>query len=326
MEKTVQPFRADWRDPKKYPPKSCNDRLRLAWEFLRRNAEYVKHFAQMQMLSEGEYEQGVKKRSRSVLDGLECWPPAKAGEIAVDYHERVTNEAKGKRGRVDVPRNTFINRWALKSPVHPDQNYDPSIVQFDPPSIGLKRHGELQTKSYNLFLYPNEVALRFRLDLSWTQQAAQAKKRFEDEAKKYSATLGDPVRLKSPSGQTLVFLAKKREKEVESDAHYWLRSYDALTQTQLLLGDEKRRRAFESGEAEVIKYLAQEAKAAKLSSSVFERGLVDGWKESASDYINGLKFLTLLTSRNPLALSKDKATRTAERDQMLRDIGKSSLT
>lgn len=322
----MQPYRADWRDPTKYPTKHCDDRMRLAWEFLRRNPEYAKHFAQMKLLADGEYEKGIRKKSTSVLDGLECWPPAEVGETAADYHVRVTDRAKGLRGRIDVPRNTFRNRWALKSPIHPDQNYDPDLVQFDPPRIALKRHGEMQTKSFDLFLYPNEVALRFRLDLRWAQQVAVAEKRFNEEAKNFRLALGNKDSEKTPSGQTLVSLATSRETKVEPNAHYWLRAYDALTKQKVLLGDEKRRRAFESGETEVSKFFAQEAKASKESPRIFERGFVDGCKNSANDYINGLKFLTLLTGKKQLESSNCKVPNITERDHVLRAIGSPAST
>jgi hypothetical protein len=291
----MMPYKADWRKAEQYPPLGCNDALRLAWEFLRRNRHYAAHVAQMAALSEKEFQHGLKKGSSSKLIGLECWPPAEPYETAKDYFARTKDEAKGKKGRIDKPCNTFVNKWSVATPVPVATDYDPSVIRFVPHKVALKRHSVLQTKSFNLFLYPNEVAIRFRLDMRLKPQLEMAKSRLDAAAAEFDLALAEQTKPTSSSKQPMVSLRAVREREVMHLAHYWLRSYDALISEKVLLGDEKRKRALESGEAEIRTFFYREvAETHGEKERYFERGVIESWRDSADSYINGMKFLTLL--------------------------------
>jgi Family of unknown function (DUF6499) len=154
---TIQPHRADWKNAAEYP-KSDAAPQELAWEFLRRNQEYANHVAQLSALAEGEFKGGVKKKSLSKLDGIDCWPAALLNETAQDYFSRTTNKKKNLVGRIDTPCNSFINRWGLEDLVDPAcTKYDPSVVKFSEKFsfIRCKQRSELTTKNMRLFLYPN---------------------------------------------------------------------------------------------------------------------------------------------------------------------------
>nr|WP_315225595.1 DUF6499 domain-containing protein [uncultured Albidiferax sp.] len=307
----MPPYKADWRKAEQYPHLGCDDALKLAWEFLRRNSHYVEHVAQMAALAENEFLSGLKKSSMSKLDGLECWPPAEPDETAKDYFARTTDKSNGKKGRIDKPCNTFVNKWSLATPVAVETKYDPSVIRFLPHKVGIKRHGDLQTKSFKLFLYPNEVAIRFRLDMRLKPQLEAAKRRLDAAAEDFDLALEQLTIPNANSKPTLVSLRSAREREVMRLAHYWLRSYDALTSDRILLGDEKRRRAFSAGEAEIRTFFTHEVTAAHgVQKKFFERGLVDGWHDAANSYISGMKFLTLLNGFEPkeLAMHRELST------------------
>lgn len=300
----MNPYKTDWRDAEKYPPLGCYDADRLAWEFLRRNRHYAEQVTQIDALAEAEFRGGLKRNSMSKLIGLECWPPAETDETAKDYFARTRDKAKGKKGRIDKPCNTFINKWSLETPATPDTAYSSAVIRFLPNKVALKRHSDLQTKSFNLFLYPNEVAIRFRLDMRLHSQLESAKRRLDAAADEYDQALKLLTMPKSKSQQPLVSLRAVREREVMKMAHYWLRSYDALTSEKVLLGDKKRRRAHEAGEAEIRACFTSEAEAVHGGKKCFQRGLVNGWHDAADSYINGMKFLTLLNGFEPKELAR----------------------
>lgn len=78
------------------------------------------------------------------------------------------------RARVDKPSNTFANRWFMSDPISAATPYSSGSIRFTPFEIRGKRHEVLATKSFSLFIYPNEMAMRFRLDtatnLCWPRQ------------------------------------------------------------------------------------------------------------------------------------------------------------
>jgi len=310
---------ADWQKAEQYPSLGCDVADLLAWEFLRRNKHYAEHVVQMSALADNEFQGGLKKNSLSQLDGLECWPPAEPHETAKGYFARTTDKSKGKKGRIDKPCNTFINKWSLATPVVESTDFDPNVIRFLPLKVGLKRHGSLQTKSYNLFLYPNEVAIRFRTDMRLKPQLEAAKQRLDEAADAYELSLKqlmEPTLNMKPlpkSGQPLVALRAARERDVMRLAHYWLRSYDAFTSDKVLLEDENRKRALNAGEAEVRAYFSQEVTSVYGNKKrSFERGLVGGWHDAADSYINGMKFLTLLNGFEPKALVEHRQLSTLD--------------
>ena len=292
----MKPYKADWRKAEQYPLLACKEVEQLAWEFLRRNRHYAEHVAQMAALAADEFKDGLKKRSTSKLNGLQCWPPAEPDETAKDYFTRTTDKSKGKKGRIDKPYNTFANKWSLAYPIDVTKEYDPGIIRFILHEVGIKRHEILETKSFNLLLYPNEVAIRLRLDLPIAPQLKSVNRRFNSAAKVYEATLEKMKSAAPKSGQPHVALRLAREREVLEKAQYWLRSYDALNSDKKLIGgkDKKRKQALESGESEIISCLNKELKAVDGKKVYHLRGITARWNESADSYINGMKFLTLL--------------------------------
>lgn len=127
----MNPHHPAWRNPDNYPRRGVENRLALAWEFLRRNRLYAQHVEQMQKwVATGEYDRGVKKRSTACLDGLTCWPPAHIRETARDYYQRTQVLGEKRGSKIIVPKHTFINLWALERPVSVDTPYDPQAICF----------------------------------------------------------------------------------------------------------------------------------------------------------------------------------------------------
>jgi hypothetical protein len=289
---TYKPFKADWKNPSLYPPVGCQDPHRIAWEFVRRNPDYANHAAQMCLLVQsGEYETGIKRNSPSVLDGVECWPAAKPSETAIDYFARMKKD-KIKRPRIDKPCNSFANRWALKTPVDPDlENYSPEQVVFIKHEVKTKRHKQLETKAFRLFIYPNEIALRFRLDLPIQPQIRIAKEKLNAKAIEYSTYVSAvPEELRDK----LNSVSKKEfSKSIFARAHYLLRSYDASKERRVFKSNaDKNKRAIESGLEEQVKLFNAERK--NLGQKYFQDGKVKEFHVQAADYIEGKKFLLLL--------------------------------
>jgi Family of unknown function (DUF6499) len=278
----------DWRDMNAYPPLGCGDRHRLAWEFVRRNRDYAVHVRQMSHLVQtGEYEAGIKRKSTSVLDGVECWPPAEVGEIARNYFQRMKAE-NVKRPRIDKPRNTFVNRWGILFPVSPDQAYDKEAVKFQNHEVKIKKHEQLLTRQFHLFLYPNEIAVRFRLDLPIPVQLSMAEKRL----KAYRVAYANELKSKPLSPWDDVS-KKTITDEALNRAHYWLRSYDAKHESKKKIDDPKRRRALRSGPKEQVAQFNKEIRDAgrkDFLEPVSLKSLID----QATDYIEMGKYLLLL--------------------------------
>lgn len=292
-----------WRCKDAYPPLGCEDRHRLAWEFVRRNSDYAVHAQQMlQLLQVGEYETGIKRKSASVLDGVECWPAAKAGETAKQYFERM-KESNVKRPRIDKPRNTFVNRWSLLLPVPPDQAYDPKKVQFQNHEIKVKKHQNLLTKQFHLFLYPNEIAVRFRLDLPIPAQLAMAEKRLEEYRITYARELKSRFALQWDD------VSKKQiTDDALNRAHYWLRCYDAKREPKKTTGDPKRKRALKSGAQEQVAQFNAEMKSAGRNAFLQPTSL-KSFVEQATDFIEKGKFLLLLLPQPKRQSKKSRSSR-----------------
>lgn len=281
-------YRGDWNIPDDYPPPNCSDQLWLAWEFLRRNEAYALHVEQMLALDEGEYERRPRSTSATCLDGLDCWPPALRGETARQYHQRM--QAQGEKGQIIRPKLTFINRWALEQPVPVSQTYDPAVIRFVQHDVGLKCNATLLGRQYKLVLHANEAAIRFRLDMPLEPQLEAAKKRLQAAANEFDRTLDAPDGAQPSSMKAIVSLRNSREGRVLEDAHYWLRSYDAMTAPKELIGDPERRRALVSGEAALCDTFTRE----RGHNAPVQRGVPSGWRDAAKRYINGKQYLKLL--------------------------------
>lgn len=289
----MEPFRANWRNPSEYPPLGCEDRVWLAWEFIRRHPDYAEHAQQMlRLVGEEMYDRRPSRKSHCSLDGVECWPAANKGETAKDYFGRMKQEGM-TRARVDKPCNTFANRWFMSDPISAETPYSSGSIRFTPFEIKGKRHDVLATKSFSLFIYPNEIAMRFRLDLSWDRQVELAKQCFNEHAEAYAKQLEQaPNEVKkqmAPGGNPRI----KRPEQ----AHYWLRCYDAYmgrTRTPVMTNpDPARRRAHPDGPADQRMLFNAEIKATK-SAKPLTKSDVESFLESAASYIRDRKFLLLL--------------------------------
>lgn len=294
---TFKPYKADWKDASQFPPVDCQDPHRIAWEFVRRHPNYAAHAQQMlKLVDSQEYETGIKRKSLSILDGVECWPAALAGETAKDYYARM--KVNGiKRPRIDKPCNSFANRWALKAPVDPAvEEYSNQQIAFIQHEVKIKRHKQLATKAFSLFIYPNEIAARFRLDLPIKPQIDMASKKLEAMAKEYSKQVGTaPEKLKA---QLASIANKELAKNVFSKAHYILRSYDASKERQVLLSNKDRnKRALLSGPKEQTK--AFNAHNKSLGKPILMTANVKEFPKQAAAFIEGKKFLLLLWPQAP---------------------------
>lgn len=299
---TFKPFKADWKDASQYPPVDCQDPHRIAWEFVRRNPDYAVHAQQMLKLVESqEYETGIKRKSLSILDGVECWPAALAGETAKDYYARI-KVVDIKRPRIDKPCNSFANRWALKTPVDPSlQKYSDQQVVFIKHEVKIKRHKQLETKAFSLFIYPNEIAARFRLDLPIKPQTDIAFKKLEAIVKEYSKQVGTaPEKLKA---QLASIANRELADDVLGKAHYILRSYDASKERRVFQSDkDNNKRAFKSGPKEQTKAFNVHNKS--LGQQIFLVAKVKEFPKQAAAFIEGKKFLLLLWPQAPKRSTK----------------------
>jgi len=239
------------------------------------------------LLQTGEYQVGIKRKSDSVLDGVECWPSAEKGDTAKQYFMRM-KELGVKRPRIDKPCNTFLNRWGLLLPVSPEQAYDPEQVQFKHYEVRVKRHEQLRTKQFHLFLYPNEAAVRFRLDLPLTDQLEMAKVQLAELVAKYSG------QLKSDAPSPWEDVGKKQVTDSAlKNAHYWLRCYDAKREPKTLAGDPNRKRAQKSGPKVQVTRFNEEKKSAGRGDFIVTTAL-KSYVEQATDFIEKGKYLLLL--------------------------------
>lgn len=214
------------------------------------------------------------------------------GETAKDYFDRMKQEGIA-RARVDKPSNTFANRWFMSDPISAATPYSSGSIRFTPFEIRGKRHEVLATKSFSLFIYPNEMAMRFRLDMSWDRQVDLAKQCFNEAAEAYAKQHAQaPTEVKrqmGPGGHPRI--------KSPAQAHYWLRCYDAhMGRTPAAVktnSDPMRRRAQPDGPADQRKHFNDEIKAAK-GSKPLTKGDVESLLESAISYIHDRKFLLLL--------------------------------
>ena len=294
----AKPYRADWRseEPDLYPPRGCIDLHRLAWEFIRRHPDYALHAKQMLRLVEtGEYATRIQRKLDSCLDGVECWPAANPGETAKAYYTRMKEEKKAKRlridrARIDRPRNSFLNLWGLEQPVDPSTPYDANIIKFIDLQVKLKRPQQLNAKSFNLFLYRNEVALRFRVDMPMDTQIELAKIRLKEEASKYTAA----VKTSKQDSKSKRDLGAHSELSAEAllDARYWLKCYDADEAPQEFTGNPDKKRELKSGENARLTVINQELK--KAGRPIIAKGKVRSFLTNARNHIDGAIFWRLL--------------------------------
>jgi hypothetical protein len=303
-----EPFRADWRNPAEYPPPDCDDMARLAWEFLRRNALYAQHVAQMVALPPGEYDKGLTAKGNACLDGMVCTPQAKPGETVRQYRKRVATESSGKKkGNIAKPQQTFRNLWLLEKPVPIDSPYDANEVQFVRDIVKMYRHKTLVGRRGGVMLHHNEALVRIRLDLPISFQLRAASPKLNKAAKQFAEEV---ERLDDGN---LVSNANSRNKNTIRDgAHYWLRAYDASKEPKMLLDDSDvtRKRAQKSGPSEIGNWFREEG-----GTKTFERGVVEGYQSSAERMIDKKGYQKLLIGLE--GAPKDLSTLTQAMSRMV---------
>jgi hypothetical protein len=308
----MKPYRAGWRNPKEYNL-GCATNYKLAWEFLRRHSGYALHAEKMlRLVNTGEYLSGIKRNSESLLDGVECWPGANSGETAKQYFARMKSE--NKQGRIDQPHNTFKNQWSLEVPICPSTEYSEHKVRFVPHSVKLKRHDQLKTKSFKLFLYPNEAAVRFRLDLPIPNQVKIAKAQLTLAARAYAEAI------KAVTEEIKRWAVTNANKElpqiVYENAHYWLRCYDAEQEVKVRVTDARRKRAYKSGPSAQMALFNKEKRENKETDFLEEDGITS-FLNLARAFIEGKKFLLLLA---PQRVTKNKNVDNGKNSALALDI------
>ena len=289
----MKPYRGDWKNAEDYPPIGCSDHERLAWEFIRRNANYAKEVERMApFLESEEYTKGFKLNSESILDGVVCWPQAQPGETAKQFYERM-RIAKVKNSRIDRPANTFHNTWSLKRPVPPETEYESGQVEFYSSNVGIFRNEEFKPRNVRLMLHPNEVAVRFRLDLPLTKQLSDAKRKLKDELQDYKSC----QKILTKEQKTYVSIENKLlTQTVFENAHYWLRCFDADQLPKTKNKNLKSWNMDESGpeaqktqfNAEIKQFNAENIREKKRDP--LELGTIKGYLTLAEKYISSKQF------------------------------------
>lgn len=278
------PFRAAWRNPDSYPPPNCKDIAWLAWEFLRRNEKYALHVRQMLALPQGEFSGGLTSKGNACLDGMACTPKAKPGETVKQYRKRTAAEAGGKKGVIEKPQMTFVNRWMIEHPVPVERPHDGNDVKFVPNVVKAYRNMDLAGRRVRLMMYHNEMAIRFRLDLKPLEQIKQAEKMLKRAVQRFARDAKASKR--TSDGDPLISHADSRIKDIVNLAHYWLRAYDADSVPRRLLDEDKnRKRTLKDGATEIAKVFRDEAVANK-SKITFARGRVPGFQSSAKTMVD----------------------------------------
>ena len=275
-------FRANWKNASEYPPVGCEDLQWLAWEFLRRNQKYAEHYEAISNLKPGEFENGIARDSDSLLSVTECVPPAMDGETAVAYCERM-RRAGVKRWRISKPKILFTERWMLVKPVAPDEVFSPETVRFVAHQVKIAHPANGQRQSFKLTLAPNEVMVRFRLDLNFAPQLVSTLARLADVVKVYGERLEGQSKLRGT-----------RKDSVVKSAHVWLRCYDAYQVREQFVEDPKRKRMRTDGPVAIVEqFRSEDAPDGDLRASANRLNPPD-WHRRACDYIEGMLYQKLL--------------------------------
>lgn len=274
---------SNWKNANEYPPFGCEDRQWLAWEFLRRNKKYAEHYEAISQLKPGEFDSGIAPDSDSLLSVTECVPPAMDGETAVAYRERMRREGV-KSWKISKPKILFTERWMLAKPVAPDKNYSSKAVRFVEHQVKIAHPTNGERDSFKLTLAPNEVMVRFRLDLNIAPQLISTLARLADVVKEYERRLGD--------GQPT--LRRTRKDSVVKSAHVWLRCYDAYQVRSQYVDDPKRKRKRTDGPVAIVEqFRSEDAPDGDLRARANRLNPPD-WYKRAVDYIDRKLYQKLL--------------------------------
>lgn len=272
----IKPHRADWRDPNQYPEFGSKDYERLMWEFIRRNHDYADLMTVLSRLGSDEYQDGIKESSDTVLDGLECVPKAKEGETASEYYERT--KKRKKRGRILSPKSQVESRWYMQ-PVElllPDTEFDPYLMNFVPHGVAMRAPKSEAVATFSLPLYPDEIAFRFRLDVTFQKQLRDVRDRFNS------------AREEAGYG--------KHTKEPNLDfAHFWLRAIDA--HHALVMAPARRKKEPGKWQEVFRAHLEQELEPKLKKRAKLNDHKPEGWRITATSYIGDRKFVALLYKR-----------------------------
>lgn len=272
----IKPYRANWRDTNQYPQYGSKDYERLAWEFIRRSDEYAKLMTVFSRLADGEYHDGIKEESDTVLDGLKCVPKANGGETARAYYERTKQRKKG--GRILPPKWLLKSRWYMEPAelLLPEAEFDAFKMSFVPHVVAMRAPKGKSVATFSLPLWPDEIAFRFRLDVSLDKQWADALKRFDSARAEANYTT--------------------YSREVNLDyAHFWLRAFDA--HHALVKAGAKRPKGSGRWQDEVRAHLEQNPDPQLKDSIAITDHSVEEWRTTAARYINEGKFASLLYKR-----------------------------
>lgn len=265
-------YRADWMNPTLYPRSGASNQ-EIAWEFMRRDARYALHAFQMRKLVEShEFSGKFDCASPSSLEGLDCIPMPRKCNTVADYFK------ENKDGEIINPRRTFQNRWCLNLPLDVTQPFSHEAVKFSAPLARInKRRGKpSEACKPTLLLFPNEIAVRLKLDMSLEQQIEQIRTRFQAISDDY---------FRSATTLPKIDLRTSRNKTTYDDAHFWLRAFDAFVSTP---GHEKTL----VKPREFLAHINREFE--QMNRPTIVQGRVTGWRKSAEAFISERKYLSLL--------------------------------
>ncbi len=281
-------FRADWKNRSEYPPIGCSDYRELAWEFIRRNLEYGKAVSATAHIPADEFENGFKKTSETYLDGVTCVPPARTGESAQKYYERM--KARGKSVKIPKPAVLFSTQWLLSRPIPTNLKYDESVRESFSKVVKIRTNAADEAKIYQLVINPNQIAVLFNMNVNFDKQIAEARCRFSEAQEKYSS------KLSSANSETARPKKNKRIKGIEN-AHLWLRCYDALSDLESRSISQR-----EVGEFLQREFREEEAKGRKYGDNKKSPGFsaieIRTYLDAAKSYIEEEKFSILHFEEN----------------------------
>ncbi|SNS31907.1 hypothetical protein SAMN06265795_102192 [Noviherbaspirillum humi] len=272
----IKPYHADWRDASQYPEYGSQDYERIAWEFIRRSDKYADLMTIFSGLADGEYQNGIKEDSDTILDGLECVPKAKAGETAREYYERT--KKRKKRGRILPPKWRLKSRWYMEPAelLLPSYEYDPYKTNFVPHVVAMRAPKGESVTTFSLPLWPDEIAFRLRLDVSFEKQLRDVRDRFNSA--------------RADAGY------KEYAKNVQlKDAHFWLRAFDAYH--ALVKATAKNQKEPGTWTSKVRERLPQYFDPLLKKQITVTDHKVAEWRATADTYISKGKFATLLYKR-----------------------------
>jgi|SRR5450830_1842361 len=281
-------FRADWKKRSEYPQIGCSDYRELAWEFIRRNSEYAKAVSSLEHVPADEFENGFEKTSETCLDGITCSPPARAGESAKKYYERM--KARGKSAKIPKPTALFSTQWLLSRPILVNSKYDDSVRESFSKVVKIRTNEADKAKIFRLAIKPNQIAVLFNMNVNFDKQIAEARGRFSEAQEKYSS------KISAVNSETARPKKNKRIKGIEN-AHLWLRCYDALADLESRSTSQR-----EVGEFLQREFHEEEAKGRKYGDNKKSPGFsaieIRTYLDAAKSYIEEEKFAILYFEEN----------------------------